>query len=77
MPRKMILPDRPLTGAERQARWQARQDAAAAKRMDRELRQAVALEQIAHHARSLREARQIAEWALLDDPTRREPRNAR
>jgi hypothetical protein len=70
MPRKMILPDRPLTGAERQQRWQARQDAAAVERFRLLRRHATALKKITQ-ANSLKEARQLAEWALLDHPTRR------
>lgn len=65
MPRKMILPDRPLTGAERQARFQARQDAAVSALARRDRRHAQALKKITQ-ARSLKEAHQLAEWALLD-----------
>lgn len=65
MPRKMILPDRPLTGAERQARWKARQDAAVSALTRRDRRHAQALKKITQ-ASSLKEAHQLAEWALLD-----------
>jgi len=66
MPRKLLPGERPLTGAERQARFMARRTAEAAARQRRLQRLTQALRRIAHSAGSVREARQIAEWALLD-----------